>query len=254
MGRTEQEGATGGGGATRGRGVVERGEGCRQRCILGGGVCPRLRRPCLSGVSLVVAVVGGAVKMGSCLRLEMVCILSHGTPYHGRKKTPGLRVRLDPVYRKCSHRGAVVFFLDNDGEDCRCRTYEKYVRGRPRARSSQDLNYNYNVQVLDDLDRHTWVLEPEKPSRSTTYRRIAVARHCSVMLKIDPRSPADVRQRQRCKLTNSVSTLPRLRYHLVCFFLRGKARKPRHSRFLAPASCVRVGIPEPAAAELAVEP
>ncbi|CAM9595387.1 unnamed protein product, partial [Hapterophycus canaliculatus] len=46
--------------------------------------------------------------------------------------------------------------------------------------------------VLDDLDQHTWVLEPEKPSRSTTHRRVAVARHCSVMLKIDPRSPGDV--------------------------------------------------------------
>eukprot|EP00752_Nemacystus_decipiens_P010918 g9703.t1 len=46
--------------------------------------------------------------------------------------------------------------------------------------------------VLDDLDHHTWVLEPEKPSRSTTHRRIAVARHCSVMLKIDPKSPQDV--------------------------------------------------------------
>ncbi|CAM9824218.1 unnamed protein product [Ectocarpus sp. 12 AP-2014] len=46
--------------------------------------------------------------------------------------------------------------------------------------------------VLDDLDEHTWVLEPEKPSRSTTHRRVAVARHCSVMLKIDPRAPGDV--------------------------------------------------------------
>eukprot|EP00903_Cladosiphon_okamuranus_P010480 g9915.t2 len=47
-------------------------------------------------------------------------------------------------------------------------------------------------KVLDDLDQQTWVLEPEKPSRSTTHRRIAVARHCSVMLKIDPKSPQDV--------------------------------------------------------------
>lgn len=52
-------------------------------------------------------------------------------------------------------------------------------------------------QVLDDLDQHTWVLEPEKPSRSTTHRRVAVARHCSVMLKIDPRAPADVRENYR---------------------------------------------------------
>ncbi|CAN0316897.1 unnamed protein product [Ascophyllum nodosum] len=46
--------------------------------------------------------------------------------------------------------------------------------------------------VLEDLDRHTWVLEPEKPSRSTTYRRVAVAAHCSLMLKIDPRAPSAV--------------------------------------------------------------
>lgn len=49
------------------------------------------------------------------------------------------------------------------------------------------------LQVLDDLDEHTWILEPEKASRSTTHRRVAVVPHCSVMLKMDPRAPGDVR-------------------------------------------------------------
>lgn len=31
--------------------------------------------------------------------------------------------------------------------------------------------------VLDEIDEQTWVLEPEKPSRADTMRRIAIGNH-----------------------------------------------------------------------------
>ncbi len=48
--------------------------------------------------------------------------------------------------------------------------------------------------ALDDLDRNTWVLEPENPSRSSCMRRIAVAPHCSVQLHVAPLTPLRVPQ------------------------------------------------------------
>ena len=38
---------------------------------------------------------------------------------------------------------------------------------------------------LDDLDANTWVIEPTAPTRSVTYRRIALGRHVTVGIKID---------------------------------------------------------------------
>lgn len=34
--------------------------------------------------------------------------------------------------------------------------------------------------VLDDFDAHTWVLEPERPTRDVVMRRIAIGKHCSM--------------------------------------------------------------------------
>ncbi|XP_054885845.1 E3 ubiquitin-protein ligase FANCL [Poeciliopsis prolifica] len=43
--------------------------------------------------------------------------------------------------------------------------------------------------VLDEIDRKTWVLEPEKPSRSDTMRRIAIGNNVSIKVDVDPRHP-----------------------------------------------------------------
>lgn len=47
--------------------------------------------------------------------------------------------------------------------------------------------------VLDDFDQHTWVLEPDAKastrSYSVTMRRIALQRHCSLSVEIDPMQP-----------------------------------------------------------------
>uniref|UniRef100_A0A671W801 E3 ubiquitin-protein ligase FANCL n=1 Tax=Sparus aurata TaxID=8175 RepID=A0A671W801_SPAAU len=43
--------------------------------------------------------------------------------------------------------------------------------------------------VLDEIDSKTWILEPEKPSRSDTMRRIAVGNNVSIKVEVDPRHP-----------------------------------------------------------------
>ncbi|XP_069810711.1 E3 ubiquitin-protein ligase FANCL isoform X3 [Dendropsophus ebraccatus] len=43
--------------------------------------------------------------------------------------------------------------------------------------------------ALDEIDRKTWVLEPEKPTRSATMRRIAIGNNVSITIDVDPRHP-----------------------------------------------------------------
>uniref|UniRef100_A0A8P4GKT0 E3 ubiquitin-protein ligase FANCL n=1 Tax=Dicentrarchus labrax TaxID=13489 RepID=A0A8P4GKT0_DICLA len=43
--------------------------------------------------------------------------------------------------------------------------------------------------VLDEIDSKTWILEPEKPSRSDTTRRIAIGNNVSIKVQVDPRHP-----------------------------------------------------------------
>ncbi|TSK22708.1 E3 ubiquitin-protein ligase FANCL [Bagarius yarrelli] len=43
--------------------------------------------------------------------------------------------------------------------------------------------------VMDEIDEHTWVLEPEKPSRADTMRRIAIGNNVSIKVEIDPKHP-----------------------------------------------------------------
>merc|ERR1711865_443457 len=45
---------------------------------------------------------------------------------------------------------------------------------------------------LDDFDANTWILEPSRPSRSDTMRRIALRKHCSVEIIIRCDRPRDV--------------------------------------------------------------
>ncbi|XP_006083375.1 E3 ubiquitin-protein ligase FANCL isoform X3 [Myotis lucifugus] len=43
--------------------------------------------------------------------------------------------------------------------------------------------------VMDEIDEKTWVLEPEKPTRSATARRIAVGNNASIHIEVDPKHP-----------------------------------------------------------------
>ncbi|CAN8075622.1 unnamed protein product [Agarophyton chilense] len=44
-------------------------------------------------------------------------------------------------------------------------------------------------RVMDDFDRNSCVLEPERPARHDCYRRICITKHCSIRVEIDPRTP-----------------------------------------------------------------
>ncbi|XP_072247616.1 E3 ubiquitin-protein ligase FANCL isoform X2 [Leuresthes tenuis] len=43
--------------------------------------------------------------------------------------------------------------------------------------------------ILDEIDSKIWILEPEKPSRSDTMRRIAIGNNISIKVEVDPRHP-----------------------------------------------------------------
>ncbi|XP_042141467.1 E3 ubiquitin-protein ligase FANCL isoform X4 [Peromyscus maniculatus bairdii] len=43
--------------------------------------------------------------------------------------------------------------------------------------------------VMDEIDEKTWVLEPEKPPRSATARRIVLGNNVSINIEVDPRHP-----------------------------------------------------------------
>ncbi|CAG8546333.1 2886_t:CDS:2, partial [Scutellospora calospora] len=45
--------------------------------------------------------------------------------------------------------------------------------------------------MLDDIDAHTWVLEPCKPKRSDLMRRIALGNHCSLQIELDASCPKE---------------------------------------------------------------
>ncbi|XP_014694800.1 E3 ubiquitin-protein ligase FANCL isoform X2 [Equus asinus] len=43
--------------------------------------------------------------------------------------------------------------------------------------------------VMDEIDEKTWVLEPEKPTRSATARRIVLGNNASINIEVDPMHP-----------------------------------------------------------------
>jgi len=43
--------------------------------------------------------------------------------------------------------------------------------------------------AMDELDANCWILEPEKPSRKDTYRKIAVSANVSLKIVVDPKNP-----------------------------------------------------------------
>ena len=68
--------------------------------------------------------------------------------------------------------------------------------------------YHYLWSELEEIDEACWVLEPEHPDRSHTFRRIVVAKFCSLELNLDtsfPRRPCEWR------FMGSESTLAPLR-------------------------------------------
>jgi len=45
---------------------------------------------------------------------------------------------------------------------------------------------------MEDIDTHLWVIEPEKPRPKDTRRRLALAKHATLLLIVDPAEPRGV--------------------------------------------------------------
>jgi len=52
--------------------------------------------------------------------------------------------------------------------------------------------YQETWDVLDDIDKNTWVLDPINPDRSVLVRRVCIAQHCSVHIQISAEAPRSV--------------------------------------------------------------
>eukprot|EP00026_Physarum_polycephalum_P004718 Phypoly_transcript_04741.p1 GENE.Phypoly_transcript_04741~~Phypoly_transcript_04741.p1 ORF type:complete len:368 (+),score=56.28 Phypoly_transcript_04741:925-2028(+) len=61
---------------------------------------------------------------------------------------------------------------------------------------------------MENLDKHTWVLEPEHPNPAATTRRIAIGNHCSIQIEVDPYRP---RALPECRFWGSDSFIAPLR-------------------------------------------
>lgn len=62
------------------------------------------------------------------------------------------------------------------------------------ARQHRDAVERYQAfwDVMDEFDSRCWVLEPAGPSRAVASRRVAVARHASLHVEVDPAQPLAV--------------------------------------------------------------
>jgi E3 ubiquitin-protein ligase FANCL len=45
------------------------------------------------------------------------------------------------------------------------------------------------ISVMEELDRKTWILEPERPTCAHTMRRIAIGSHSSIQIEVNPLMP-----------------------------------------------------------------
>ncbi len=81
--------------------------------------------------------------------------------------------------------------------------------------------------VMDDWDTNTWVLEPDYPSRSATFRRIAIGSHCSLHVSIKPLRPRAVCE---CRFLGSDARVNPIRQQLNArLHLWDRKLTPRHN-------------------------
>ena len=66
--------------------------------------------------------------------------------------------------------------------------------------------------VMEDFDKSSCVLEPEHPTWRDTYRRIALDKHCSIRIEIDPNSP--IKGFPECRFLGSETAVGRFKQSL----------------------------------------
>jgi E3 ubiquitin-protein ligase FANCL len=94
--------------------------------------------------------------------------------------------------------------------DSRCQRAESIVKIIERYSQALESFQDF-WNVMDHLDQHTWVLEPEYPSRGATMRRVAIGNHCSIQVDVDPLHP---RALPEIRFWGADSVIAPLRQHL----------------------------------------
>ncbi|KAH7301100.1 hypothetical protein KP509_23G012300 [Ceratopteris richardii] len=74
------------------------------------------------------------------------------------------------------------------------------------------LQYQDFWTIMEDLDKTFWIMEPENPCRSDTFRRIALGGHCSLSVTIDPLAPRSIPE---CRFFGSDATITPIRSKLT---------------------------------------
>eukprot|EP00899_Mesostigma_viride_P008084 jgi/Mesvir1/17277/Mv07684-RA.1 len=77
--------------------------------------------------------------------------------------------------------------------------------------SAAIASYQELWDTLDDLDQHTWVVEPERPTRCDVYRRIALGGHASLLIHLSTERP---RAAPECRFLGSDAAVGRLKDNL----------------------------------------
>lgn len=67
-------------------------------------------------------------------------------------------------------------------------------------------------RAMDDFDQQTFILEPERPTRRDAYRRIALGKHTSIRIKLEPASPLTTYP--ECRFLGSEAAIAPLRQKL----------------------------------------
>ncbi|XP_043551973.1 E3 ubiquitin-protein ligase FANCL isoform X1 [Chiloscyllium plagiosum] len=81
----------------------------------------------------------------------------------------------------CSTNFPVPFVISWTQQSCLIHLHSQFLAAVESLQEFWD--------VMDEIDEKTWVLEPEKPARATTTRRIAIGNNVSINIEVDPRHP-----------------------------------------------------------------
>lgn len=121
---------------------------------------------CVSSMNESMRVLDLAISDSAGRKQVVNVTLSVDYPTHRPRCVTGLPVEFELQWGNESTLGSVIRQFGKAAEEC------------------QDF-----FRAMEDLDKMTWVLEPEHPTMRERYRRVALGRQCSVRLEIDPRTP-----------------------------------------------------------------
>jgi E3 ubiquitin-protein ligase FANCL len=104
---------------------------------------------------------------------------------------PRRRRRRQSTRQALAHRCRAFAVLNDAGKEVLLdRVLRQHELGALiEAFEAQLAHFDAFWAVMDDLDADTWTLEPENPTRSSTFRRIALGNNCSLQLDVNPLAP-----------------------------------------------------------------